>query len=261
MITTTLTRGRLAVVVAVATIAIGATAAIASSPGGQAAPSISSADAIAAVQSYAPAATSLSAASAMAARGPYFVVEGTGVAANVDALDGTVRTLTLADRVPTDTTNLLSSSTALATATAFAAAHGLDTTGLSPEVALVDRGSTIEYRVDFRLRINGALVPRAITISINPATGAVFALTNLAHPYVTPPAPHINAAAAVAAARSIVGDPTAAVESTDLLISFDASGAQALVWHVALSSVGANGAVTLIEVDALTGSSTVIGRG
>jgi hypothetical protein len=71
----------------------------------------------------------------------------------------------------------------------------------------------------------------------------------------------VDAAAALAAARLLVNDPSATQDSVDLLISFEQTGRQVLVWHVALTNVAPNGNAALVEVDALTGASVVLGWG
>ena len=257
-------RGRLLTAIAAAgLLVLAGVAAVVGTTGGTAG-AITDAQAIAAVQAFDPSATSLTATAVLSeANGPYYEVDGIGVAANVDARYGTVRTLTLTNRVPfkTTTTVALSASAAQTAAVSFTTAHKIDTAGLTPQERTISTGSASAYEVDFTGRLNGALIPKHVSISIDPATGAVFSFVNFSHPYTAPPSPSLDSAAALSVARKVVDDPGATLDNADLLISFDQAGNQVLVWHVALTNVAPSGTAALVEVDALTGAAVILGRG
>ena len=74
--------------------------------------------------------------------GGYFVVEGRGVVAHVQASTGRVATLALTDRVPQSATIGVSLADGERAALAFAERFSLDQRGVSPVVELVDHGGT-----------------------------------------------------------------------------------------------------------------------
>ena len=74
-----------------------------------------------------------------------------------------------------------------------------------------------------------------------------------------PPAPRLSADEAAAAARAEEADAGATVTSTDLAIDFDAAGKQILVYELDLTRT--DGFYVKVQVDALSGAVTVVGRG
>jgi hypothetical protein len=191
----------------------------------------------------------------------YFRVEGEAYQANVDAFDGSVRTLLIPARYPAGLTKAVDGRKAQATATSYLAAHGISTKGLKQRFEVIDHGSVIEYQVTWDLRINGARVPDSRTVSVNPETGEVFAYTDFHREYAPPPSPNIDETGAVALARAFVEAPDARVGSTDLLVWFDPSGNQLLVWWIGLAEVDSNGGAAMVQVDAVSGDASVIARG
>ncbi|MHB8960550.1 MAG: PepSY domain-containing protein [Candidatus Limnocylindrales bacterium] len=221
---------------------------------------ITEAQAVAAVQAFAPHATGLHVTETeTAAMGPTFRVQSADIVAEVDEATGEVRMFLDAAAMPTSRIVTLTKDEAQAAAAAWLAAHGVRTGGLSPATTLLDHGSTQEYAVDFQGRVNAARTPHRVTVSIDPATGAVFAFVLFTRPFVTPPAPRLTADEAVAAARSEEADPGATVTSTDLAIDFDAAGKQILVYELDLTRT--DGFYVKVQVDALSGAVTVMGRG
>lgn len=261
MIRRTFSHGHLGIALGAAGIIVLIAAAVAIGTTGTAG-AITESQAIAAVQAFAPSATDLTATAALsAANGPYYTVGGSGVVANVDASDGTVRTLTMTESMPTTQVATLSTAAARAIAVSFTRAHKMDVAGLTPQTRVVSTGSANACEINFTGRANGALVPKHVSISVDPATGKVLSFVNFSHPYTSPPSPSVDGAAALAAARQLVNDPGATQDSVDLLISFDKTGRQVLVWHVALTNVAPNGNAALVEIDAVTGASVVLGWG
>ncbi len=221
---------------------------------------ITEAQAIAAVQAFAPNASGLHVTrSEVVPSGRSYRVQSEGILAEVDEATGQVRMFLDNAAMPDSTSVRLTKDEALAAATAWLAGHTVSTSGLSPTVTLRDHGSTQEYAVDFGGRVNGARVPHRVSVSINPLTGAVYAFVLFTRPFVTPPAPTLTVAQATAAAREEEKDPRAKVTSSDLAIAFDASATQILVYELDLTRT--DGFYAKVQVDALTGAVTVLGRG
>jgi len=106
-------------------------------------------------------------------------------------------------------------------------------------------------------------------VGINAATGAVFRYSDLRHGYKDPGSPAVNRDAAVAAATDASGFGKAATTtSVELRLSFDSKGNQRLVWWISLQepidATARAPAMTnyaLVEVDAMAGTTVVLGRG
>lgn len=191
----------------------------------------------------------------------YFVVDRQDVVGNVDAFDGAVRTLTLLDALPTSTTVDLPASAAKQIASDFLVAHGIRTTGVIPSVSLIDHGVMTEYVVEWQSRVDGALVPDYKSVSVNPATGAVFGLSDFSRPYEVPEPPSVSREAAEAAAMVLVAaDGIWRQETIDLRMIFDDVGTQHLVWVIELYD-GNRGAAVMVQVDAYTGFAKEVARG
>jgi hypothetical protein len=97
---------------------------------------------------------------------------------------------------------------------------------------------------------------------IDAATGEVVSFTDEQLPYMDPPDPVVGEDEALAKAEDAAAQGGKAA-SSELRVTFDpADGTQSLVWQVAVGS-DANGWVeaALVEVDALSGDATVLGRG
>jgi hypothetical protein len=188
----------------------------------------------------------------------FYPVDGKGIHANVDAETGRVRTLFVADRAPTVATVAVSPGQALAVAKAYLRDHAISEVGNAPEVTLVDRGDTQEYVITWRTRVNGAWAPDTRSVSVNPATGEVFALQNQSRPYSPPPTAKIAQAEAVKAAAAALGWDQPIVRDAELYVSFDDQGSQQLVWLVRL--VGVGGSSASVFVDAMTGTAVVDSR-
>ncbi|HEY5628576.1 MAG TPA: PepSY domain-containing protein [Candidatus Limnocylindrales bacterium] len=221
---------------------------------------ITEAQAIAAVQAFAPHATGLHVTeSDTVPAGRSFRVQSEEIIAEVDEATGQVRMFLDNGAMPTVPGVKVSRDQALAAATTWLASHAISTAGLSPTTTLLDHGSIQEYAVDFTGRVNGARVPNRVNISINPLTGAVYAFVLFTRPFAPPPAPRLTVAEAVSAARAEEQDAGAKVTSTDLAIAFDAAGTQLLVYEVDLTRT--DGYYAKLQVDALSGAVTVLGRG
>ena len=167
---------------------------------------------------------------------------------------GELDLLTLSERVPQSSQDLIGRANALGASREFAAQNAIDLRGLTPEVVIVDHGEFAEYRVSWTLRVHGALVPDQRVFSINPQTAEVFGYVNVRRPYSDPGPPVISGEAALTAAtRSLGGD--AALQSTDLVIRFTPSGKQLLMWELLFEETDENGYAMgrLVKVDATTG--------
>lgn len=219
-------------------------------------------DAVKAVEAFVPDVADMKVSSLLdASDHRYYSVDGSGVHANVDAFDGHVRTLTLLDAVPTDSEVTVSRDDVAATAAKYLASHGITTDGMTMLVRLLDHGSSQEYQVSWELRVNGALAPDSRSVSVNPANGAVFGLTNFGRGYVNPPIARVSADEAAAAANELLGVSTSRVVSMELRVDFDSAGSQTLVWWIQLADLGSDGSAAFVQVDAVTGSAQVLGRG
>ncbi len=190
----------------------------------------------------------------------YYEVQSATVDAAVDAYSGDVLALALAGDMPTTPTVVISDQDAVASALGYATATGLDVGGLQESVALIDHGDSKEYAVTWTEVLHGVRTPRSVRISVNPATGVVYAFLNFTRPYVDPPVPTITEAAAVEAACALLAAPDDAVATvTGLAITFDANGAQHLMYEVHLVVLG--GFYTNVQVDAKDGRAVIITRG
>jgi hypothetical protein len=191
-------------------------------------------------------------------RHPYYAVDGANIHANVDAVDGTVATLTMLDRMPTGATISIGREDALALAEKFVDDYDVSVGGLTASARLVDHGSTQDYVVSWTRRINGALVPQKVSVSVNPENGDVFAINQFSRPFEDPPLPIVSLDKAIAAAERLAESRATDVETSDLVVDFDEQGKQLLAWHIAVRTD--TGAV-LVQVDAVTGGAKVISRG
>ena len=191
-----------------------------------------------------------------------YSVAGPGVQAMVDATTGQLASVLFLDRMPITPGVTITTDAAQADSLTFLSAAGLANGGLTSSVELIDHGDFKEYAVKWQLRVNGALVPEQRLVSVNPQTGKVFSLVVVSVPYKTPPIPTISRQDAIAAANRLLGAPLTTVESSDLIVTFDANGAQLLVWQIGLRAGGPTpSAAAMVQVDAMTGTATVIGRG
>ena len=148
---------------------------------------------------------------------------------------------------------------ATATATSWLADRGVDTAGMAPVTTLLDHGSIQEYQVLWTARLGAVRLPRIVQVSINPETGVVCSFLNNGRSYVDPPAPKLTLEDATAAARAEERDAGANVTSSELVVTFDPAGAQVLVYELRMTR--SNGFFVMLDVDALTGAVTVVGRG
>ncbi len=189
----------------------------------------------------------------------FYPVDGKGIHANVDAETGRVRTLFVADHAPTVATVGIVPGQALAIAKAYLRDHAISEVGNAPEVTLIDRGDTKEYVVEWRTRVNGAWAPDTRAVSVNPATGEVFALQNQSRSYSPPPTANVAQAEAVEAAAAALGWDQPIVRDAELYVSFDDQGSQRLVWLVRLVRLG-GGSSASVFVDAMTGAAVVDSR-
>jgi len=155
----------------------------------------------------------------------------------------------------------INAAVAQANSLTYLTATGLAPEGLTPTVELMDHGDTKEYAVRWQRRVNGALVPDQRLVSVTPQTGQVFSIVVVSIPYTTPPAPTISSQQAIAAANQLLGASSTTVASSDLVVTFDADGAQLLVWQIGMHINGSTPGAAMVQVDAMSGAATVIGRG
>lgn len=221
---------------------------------------VSQADAVAAVRRLAPGHSGLAAGSAQdGVAHRFYAVQDATVVATVDAYTGAVLAFTDTSLLPTSTAVQVSADQAQSIASSYLSKQAIPTDGLQPAVELLDHGDFKEYRVTWTGRANGAVTPDTRAVSVDPATGAVFAFEDFDRPFATPPDPKLSPADAAAAARALVGDPSAMVTATDLAVAFDPSGAQLLVYRVHLTL--SDGYFAYIQVDAASGAATILGQG
>lgn len=190
-----------------------------------------------------------------------YSVAGPGVQAMVDATTGQLASVLFSDYMPITPAVTISAGAAQEASLSFLTGAGLANASLMPTVELVDHGDFKEFAVKWQLRVNGALVPEQRLVSVNPQTGKVFSLVVVSVPYSAPPTPTISRQDAIAAANLLLGAPLTTIESSDLVVTFDASGAQLLVWQIGLRIGGPTPSAAMVQVDAMSGAATVIGRG
>jgi hypothetical protein len=189
----------------------------------------------------------------------FYLVESKDVHAAVDASTGVILSFTDTLLMPTSALVAISPEEALADATAYLATQGVSLDGLGPSTELLDHGDTKEYAVTWTGRVNGVRLPTLRRVSVDPGSGRVYGYSSFDKPWATPPAPRLTATEAEMAARRAINDAGATVTSTDLAITFDAGGSQLLVYELDLTT--SNGFYAKVQVDAMTGTATVTGRG
>lgn len=192
------------------------------------------------------------------ASGPFYQLQGADISAAVSATDGRVVSILLLDAVPSSRVTKLSPADALTAATAYVEAHGLSVDGLGAGVELVDHGEAVAYEVTWTKVERGIELPVRTILQVDAATGAIFSFLDVRRPYAEPPAPVVSRELAVSAARIAAAMSSASVDGAKLLVSFTPDGRQQLVWEIALTD-GVSHA--LVDVDAISGSAVVVGRG
>ena len=216
--------------------------------------------AVAIVQAFAPTATGLHMTQTDSfSMGPSYRVESDDITATVDQATGLVTSFVDNAKMPTTSTVKLKPEEATAAAATWLASHAIDTSGLTSSIKLLDHGDTQEYQVELRGIVNGVRVPHVLDLSLDPATGTVYALLQLVRPFSPPPAPKLTLDQAVTAAKAEERDTGLTVTSSDLAVAFDDTGSQQLVYELQVTRTDT--AVTFLDVDALTGAVTVTGAG
>ena len=199
----------------------------------------------------------------------YYLVTGKGVRAGVDANDGRVTSLLVEGLAPRSGSVARAPIDAAAAATKFFADHGIPTAGLDARTELLNQGDTSVYVAHFQRHVNGVAVPDARTAYVDPANGTVFLMSDFRHAFATPPAPRIGQDQAIATAMTAAGftDPKL-TDSAELTVTFASDGTQLLVWRIALKSPIAGAPASdpiyqhvLVDVDALSGKSSILGNG
>jgi hypothetical protein len=192
-----------------------------------------------------------------------YQVNSADVSAVVDASTGQLRSIVTGNHIPTTASVRISENDALKRARDYLRALGLSVAGLSSSVRIADHGAYKEFDVTWDRRIHGALTPDRRLVSVNPDTGDVFSVVNVDYAYADPGPAKLDQAAAVTAARTALdaGSASATVDSSDLVITFDANGNQLFVWMIGFVTPGMPPAATLVEVDADSGAATIVGRG
>lgn len=257
---------RLALLVAAGAIVLAA-AGIARSAGGELPVTVEAAKA--AVQAMAPEASELKVSGPTdTAIGRHYTVSGTNVRASVDSRDGRVTSLLVLDRRPRAGETKLTSDAAIEAATRFLMAHSIPFDGLRSSVRLVNHGASNEYEVTWQRYEKDVEVPDSRSVRVDAATGSVFWFSDVRRPFAPPPAPLVDydRATEVAAAASGFEQPT--IVAGTLKVVINAIDAQRLVWSIEVASrltsdvpSGDYFEYAWVEVDALTGGATVVGRG
>jgi hypothetical protein len=180
----------------------------------------------------------------------------------VDAFDGRPVLVSRLD-VTTGPGPHLAPGAATAKAMTFLVEHGIPIPVAQPVAELVDHGTNQVYEVTWQARTGQALAPDLRRVRIDAVSGQFVSLLDDRVPYAPPPPPVVTANEAVNAARVAAGMPDGVVEEApQLRIWFDDAGGQILVWEVVLGSPpDAYGGAAMVHVDAVTGETTVMGRG
>lgn len=194
-----------------------------------------------------------------AAMGPAYRVSSADVMAAVDKATGRVTMFLDNAAMPSTASVKISRDEALGKAMAWLAEHAVTTSGLTARATLLDHGETKEYQVVLEGRVGGARIPHRIDVSVDPATGTVYGFVLYDRAYTPPPTPRLTPDDAATAARAEESDPGARVTASDLAIAFDPSGRQLLVYELDLTRT--DGFYVKVQVDALSGAVTVLGRG
>jgi hypothetical protein len=230
------------------------------SPPSAAPSAITEAQSIAAVQAFAPQASGLHVSGTDTfSMGPAYLVESVGLTATVDQATGVVTSIIFNGAMPTAATVVLKPADALAAAAAFLAQRGVDVTGLTPTVTLLDHGDTQEYQIVYMAQANGVQLPTRVNLSVNPTSGAVYGFLQFRQSVGPIPSPKLTLDDAVAAAKVEENDPGLKITSSTMAVVKDASGAQELVYQ--LEATRSDGFYVMLNVDALSGSVAVMGRG
>ena len=221
---------------------------------------ITEAQAIAAVRAFAPEASGLHVSGTETfSMGPAYRVESADVNATVDRATGMVTSILLMGAEPTAATVVLRAADALAAAAAFLAQHGVDVTGLTPTVTLLDHGDTQEYQIVYMAQANGVQLPTRVNLSVNPTSGTVYGFLQFRESVGPIPSPKLSLDDAIAAARAEEQDPGLTITTSDLAIVKDATGTQQLAYE--LRATRSDGFFVWLNVDAITGAVAVMGRG
>lgn len=200
------------------------------------------------------------------ARGDFYDVFGTHVHASVDAASGTVVSLLFMDSA-SPSPHKPTRDDAIAAAEAYLVAHGILFDGMDRSVEYMDHGETWEYVVTWVRHAGNVTLPDSREIGVD-QSGHVCRYANYSQPYGSIPVPQIDQAAAEAAAIKIAFEKPSGVrvDSAELRLTV-VSGVQRLVWSIQVTApldVGGHSEMAdhaWVEVDAITGEATVVGRG
>jgi hypothetical protein len=189
-----------------------------------------------------------------------YAVDGQSLSAWVDAMTGRVASVRYTDSMPDSPRVNKIQAQAQAAAAAFLAAHGIPFGGMTASVELRDHGDSKEYVVVWQRVVNQILFDDERQVSVNPATGNVYAFHDLRPASSDPLAPVLvtkdAAIRAAIAASGFGGDAT--VDPPHLEVSRNPQLPRRVVWSVEVSS-GISHA--MIWIDAETGAATIVGRG
>jgi hypothetical protein len=190
----------------------------------------------------------------------FYTVRNADLTTTVDAFDGRVISLTLPNAMPQGNTVAVTKEQAEDRAAAFMNEHGLGVGGELGTVTLVEHGDFSEYEVIWQSTVRDIRVPDRRSVSVDPATGAVFGFRDDRRSWDPPPEPKIGRDDAIARAKASVSQGTAfrspVIDRALLIVDFAPEGTQLLVWEIGLSSGESH---VLMHVDALSGAVTVIG--
>jgi hypothetical protein len=175
----------------------------------------------------------------------------------VDAFDGRVTMLGLSATSPQGRDVQVDAAAAEQIARRFLDRHVISVEGMTSTTELKDHGQTVDYRVTWTRRINGALVPVGRVVGVNPATGEIFSFSSYSDPFTPPPPPAISEADARTRAIAKVGTGATAT-GAELVVGTQPGTGRVFAWLVEIDHDGWH---SLVQVDAMTGAASVIGVG
>jgi hypothetical protein len=188
---------------------------------------------------------------------PFYRATADNTLAFVDAEGGDVLEVIAIDRMPEAATTEPPTAAAKSAADEFMTSTGLSDDMLTESSEL----NTVSGVSAYDFTWTDSLGSAKFTISVNPATQAVFAYADLRMqlPLTLPILGQNRATAIAVAARNVPGDQ---VNSASLTVDFS-TGAQVSTWDVSMGVPIVDGSQTIeqkfvVRVDALTGATTIV---
>ncbi len=186
----------------------------------------------------------------------FYAVDAPELTAVVDAFDGQVVSVVFA----TSGTAKPVSFDPTAVSARVLKDYGLSMPGATPVVTTADHGAVKYVDVTWQKMKGKVKLPATLVVELDAATGKLVRLGNDVLPYADPPYLAVTQAQAEQAAKAASGLANPTVESAEALVTFDATGAQQLVWRLGVFDASAP-ASAQVEVDGVTGEAVVVGRG